>query len=89
MKSQKYETLNINWLLIYQPLSECRLSTLCIRQFQLLTFPGPTPEEFLRGRNPHPPGKKGCKTSAPGAKIHVRESSKATPPGQNKTEEIN
>ena len=44
---------------------------------------------FLRGRNPHPRAKKAAKSRLPGEKIHVRKSSKAPPPGQNKTEEIN
>ena len=51
--------------------------------------PGRPQGNFLRGRNPYPLGKKGCKTPAAGAKIHVRKNSKALPPGQNKTEEIN
>ena len=49
--------------------------------------PGRAPGNFLRGRNPHFPGKERLQNPGPGAKIHLRKSS-APPAGKNKTEEI-
>ena len=46
------------------------------------------PGIFWGGEIPTSQAKKGCKTLAPGAKIHVRKSSAPPPPRQNKTEEI-
>ena len=50
--------------------------------------PGRPRGNFFEGAKSPPPRQKGCKITGPGAKIHVQKSSKAPPPGQNKTEEI-
>ena len=53
----------------------------CISQFQLLTPSPPGGEFFERAKSR---AKKGCKSTAPRAKNHVRKGPKAPPPGQNK-----
>ena len=59
------------------------------QSIQAVKIPRPDPLGiFLRRRNPHPRQKR-LQNPGPGAKIHLRKSSKAPPPGQNKTEEIN